>query len=144
MLQLHLPRHQQGAYLHVRRGLLLTDFFNRGRPVLFEIGSEREQKISIERPTRSFQGPARVSRPPRSEFAVDALGDVVRIGLGIQGHRGILCLLRAWRITDRGRFSQQEQTISSLFRSEEHTSELQSLRHLVCRLLLEKKKKIKL
>src|SRR5438045_6604452 len=29
-----------------------------------------------------------------------------------------------------------------LARSEEHTSELQSLRHLVCRLLLEKKKKI--
>src|SRR5947199_7199127 len=29
------------------------------------------------------------------------------------------------------------------FRSEEHTSELQSLRHLVCRLLLEKKKKNK-
>src|SRR5437899_7380038 len=28
------------------------------------------------------------------------------------------------------------------FRSEEHTSELQSLRHLVCRLLLEKKKTI--
>src|SRR5205814_6880750 len=28
-------------------------------------------------------------------------------------------------------------------RSEEHTSELQSLRHLVCRLLLEKKKKLK-
>src|SRR5262245_65102598 len=30
----------------------------------------------------------------------------------------------------------------TVFRSEEHTSELQSLRHLVCRLLLEKKKKI--
>src|SRR5438045_9672780 len=29
-------------------------------------------------------------------------------------------------------------------RSEEHTSELQSLRHLVCRLLLEKKKKIEI
>src|SRR5260221_10103647 len=28
-------------------------------------------------------------------------------------------------------------------RSEEHTSELQSLRHLVCRLLLEKKKKFR-
>src|SRR5438045_6973906 len=28
-----------------------------------------------------------------------------------------------------------------LYRSEEHTSELQSLRHLVCRLLLEKKNK---
>src|SRR5262245_65009115 len=31
----------------------------------------------------------------------------------------------------------------SCARSEEHTSELQSLRHLVCRLLLEKKKKNK-
>src|SRR5262245_64680231 len=29
---------------------------------------------------------------------------------------------------------------SSVSRSEEHTSELQSIRHLVCRLLLEKKK----
>src|SRR5262245_64537088 len=33
--------------------------------------------------------------------------------------------------------------LSFEFRSEEHTSELQSLRHLVCRLLLEKKKKNK-
>src|SRR5258705_6170811 len=31
-------------------------------------------------------------------------------------------------------------TVVDLSRSEEHTSELQSLRHLVCRLLLEKKK----
>src|SRR5471030_3534572 len=34
-----------------------------------------------------------------------------------------------------------EEGRSSSKRSEEHTSELQSLRHLVCRLLLEKKKK---
>src|SRR5205814_9447736 len=33
--------------------------------------------------------------------------------------------------------------VFGLIRSEEHTSELQSLRHLVCRLLLEKKKKQK-
>src|SRR5258705_7525650 len=33
------------------------------------------------------------------------------------------------------------QSVNKLGRSEEHTSELQSLRHLVCRLLLEKKKK---
>src|SRR5258705_7061982 len=33
--------------------------------------------------------------------------------------------------------------LAERFRSEEHTSELQSLRHLVCRLLLEKKKKQK-
>src|SRR5258705_8850320 len=32
---------------------------------------------------------------------------------------------------------------NTLSRSEEHTSELQSLRHLVCRLLLEKKKNAK-
>src|SRR5258708_26185267 len=32
-------------------------------------------------------------------------------------------------------------TSSAVFRSEEHTSELQSPDHLVCRLLLEKKKK---
>src|SRR5437899_11135341 len=31
--------------------------------------------------------------------------------------------------------------LALVVRSEEHTSELQSLRHLVCRLLLEKKKK---
>src|SRR2546423_6963178 len=33
-----------------------------------------------------------------------------------------------------------EQVISNALRSEEHTSELQSLAYLVCRLLLEKKK----
>src|SRR5205814_7662493 len=33
-------------------------------------------------------------------------------------------------------------TSASMKRSEEHTSELQSLRHLVCRLLLEKKKHV--
>src|SRR5258705_4963927 len=33
------------------------------------------------------------------------------------------------------------EVIITALRSEEHTSELQSLRHLVCRLLLEKKKK---
>src|SRR5262245_65085379 len=36
-----------------------------------------------------------------------------------------------------------ESGTATLSRSEEHTSELQSLRHLVCRLLLEKKKSTK-
>src|SRR5947199_7923789 len=35
----------------------------------------------------------------------------------------------------------RERSSQQMNRSEEHTSELQSLRHLVCRLLLEKKKK---
>src|ERR1035438_10852766 len=39
---------------------------------------------------------------------------------------------------ERGRV--QEAWRDYVVRSEEHTSELQSLRHLVCRLLLEKKK----
>src|ERR1035441_10778914 len=34
-----------------------------------------------------------------------------------------------------------EDRCAKFYRSEEHTSELQSLRHLVCRLLLEKKNK---
>src|SRR5205814_4827824 len=49
----------------------------------------------------------------------------------------------------RGRYTVRFYIVAILFvvfdveRSEEHTSELQSLRHLVCRLLLEKKKKKK-
>src|SRR5262245_33430204 len=39
----------------------------------------------------------------------------------------------------QGLLATGEGTPASPFRSEEHTSELQSLRHLVCRLLLEKK-----
>src|SRR5258705_9266014 len=43
--------------------------------------------------------------------------------------------LRKWRS------SSATFAVGEIGRSEEHTSELQSLRHLVCRLLLEKKKK---
>src|SRR5262245_62560492 len=39
------------------------------------------------------------------------------------------------------RLARYQKLIPLGIRSEEHTSELQSLRHLVCRLLLEKKKK---
>src|SRR5262245_64204462 len=45
------------------------------------------------------------------------------------------------RFSKIGRYPADFDYVSS--RSEEHTSELQSLRHLVCRLLLEKKKKKK-
>src|SRR2546425_5805907 len=38
------------------------------------------------------------------------------------------------------KYQQDPSVISKLYRSEEHTSELQSLAYLVCRLLLEKKK----
>src|SRR5947199_3255568 len=41
-------------------------------------------------------------------------------------------------------FADHRTSEQRILRSEEHTSELQSLRHLVCRLLLEKKKKDKI
>src|SRR5438045_6837252 len=45
------------------------------------------------------------------------------------------------RIRDITRRAKGVSMKTTMERSEEHTSELQSLRHLVCRLLLEKKKK---
>src|SRR5438045_5987581 len=42
---------------------------------------------------------------------------------------------------ERDQQAGHDQDPAQIRRSEEHTSELQSLRHLVCRLLLEKKKK---
>src|SRR5947199_5217128 len=44
---------------------------------------------------------------------------------------------------EHGKRSAPWEILERIVRSEEHTSELQSLRHLVCRLLLEKKKKKK-
>src|SRR5215212_11980858 len=46
-------------------------------------------------------------------------------------------------LSRRARGSRSTRSMRPRSRSEEHTSELQSLRHLVCRLLLEKKKKKK-
>src|SRR5262245_65196150 len=58
-------------------------------------------------------------------------------GVGTSGRTSSRAAGRSWATmtsTSSGR---------AALRSEEHTSELQSLRHLVCRLLLEKKKKKK-
>src|SRR3989442_8068998 len=60
-------------------------------------------------------------------------------------------LFRSWRCVLRlyakyapwmGGFQERQRSEPATARSEEHTSELQSRPHLVCRLLLEKKKKI--
>src|SRR5947209_9684633 len=80
--------------------------------------------------------PAAATRPPGGgpEFAAqrpDALGEL-RLGFRRERpvpHAGRVGLHHAEHRVDRGR------------RSEEHTSELQSRQYLVCRLLLEKKKK---
>src|SRR5262245_62308572 len=78
---------------------------------------------------------------PRLEFRPDGvIGRIDRrlVALG-RGHQARTAL-RA-RVTGRiedGKAGGARRRNSRLVRSEEHTSELQSLRHLVCRLLLEK------
>src|SRR5258705_3397623 len=87
----------------------------------------------IRRPPRStlfpyttlFRSQIRLALPARLLMVGDGpdLGEAVR-------------LTRSHGLTEHVQFlGDQEQVV----RSEEHTSELQSLRHLVCRLLLEKK-----
>src|ERR1035441_10837823 len=69
-------------------------------------------------------------------------GEVMAIGHGKRLEDGTLVALDV-KIGDRvlfGKYSGTETKVVGTERSEEHTSELQSLRHLVCRLLLEKKK----
>src|SRR2546422_6816942 len=62
--------------------------------------------------------------------------------------KGFMCLLQdellrtAYYCDERRVKAQRNLSRRSLSRSEEHTSELQSRLHLVCRLLLEKKKTI--
>src|SRR5258705_10140611 len=78
-----------------------------------------------------------IRRPPRSTLFPYTTLFRSQGGLGQRGFR---------RRGDPGAAGQrlgrdaQDHLVGEI-RSEEHTSELQSLRHLVCRLLLEKKKK---
>src|SRR5205814_7389495 len=59
----------------------------------------------------------------------------------LEVENGIVTFVQAQQRADDLRKSVDEAWLALQVRSEEHTSELQSLRHLVCRLLLEKKKK---
>src|SRR5947199_6708669 len=83
-----------------------------------------------------------IRRPPSSTlFPYTTLSD-----LSIPGHRRRRCPesrlgLAVHRDCDGCKHGQPAaDRLHGCGRSEEHTSELQSLRHLVCRLLLEKKK----
>src|SRR5205814_2412459 len=83
-----------------------------------------------------------IRRPPRSTlFPYTTL---FRSRRAPQGARRLT--FAGWRARCLGRAALQRSACARSAgprRSEEHTSELQSLRHLVCRLLLEKKKKKK-
>src|SRR3989442_7356602 len=80
-----------------------------------------------------------IRRPPRSTlFPYTTL---FRSEIYVRGHCSLTRHARSWRTAWRD----QQQDVPGYrrlaIRSEEHTSELQSRPHLVCRLLLEKKKK---
>src|SRR5205823_14419133 len=96
---------------------------------------------------------SRIRRPPRSTlFPYTTLfrSDAARRSVARRAHRGSAARARrsgggdppAARIR-RDPHAMSSEEILFEVRSEEHTSELQSLAYLVCRLLLEKKKKKK-
>src|SRR5689334_23759769 len=78
-----------------------------------------------------------IRRPPRSTlFPYTTLFRSVEVDI----RRREPGDLHDWRVADRAE-NVRKTRHEVLLRSEEHTSELQSQFHLVCRLLLEKKKK---
>src|SRR5687767_15287866 len=85
------------------------------------------------RPPRSTLFPYTTLFRSRVFLALDALANPLALGYR---HDGSPLGLRYGSVTTRHRRLQR----SIRARSEEHTSELQSLAYLVCRLLLEKKK----
>src|SRR5947199_5137448 len=89
--------------------------------------------------TLGFALPAFLRFEPRSTGEPMALR---LLALALLGGLALLAMaVRAVRIARATIIAQRQwRRNSRKIRSEEHTSELQSLRHLVCRLLLEKKK----
>src|SRR2546422_5721325 len=80
-----------------------------------------------------------IRRPPRSTlFPYTTLFRSVTVS---QSTHGSSTIATSTRIVTIQRGSSGPMSDSTVGRSEEHTSELQSRLHLVCRLLLEKKKK---
>src|SRR2546423_10053381 len=85
-----------------------------------------------------------IRRPPRSTLfpytrSSDLLERVVGVTLLLLGGWVLYSVIQTLR--GGGEFHMRSRPAVSGSRSEEHTSELQSLAYLVCRLLLEKKKK---
>src|ERR1039458_10398135 len=83
------------------------------------------------------------ARTRRIEFQLSHTADASRIRVSPDHDQVESSLFAGSQSMGNGDFNRsvvEEVTVDLLKRSEEHTSELQSLRHLVCRLLLEKKK----
>src|SRR2546430_17704222 len=72
-----------------------------------------------------------------TEIYTLSLHDALPISLSVRAHGALACVVLAIEVEDDGALPK----VTASARSEEHTSELQSQSNLVCRLLLEKKKK---
>src|SRR5262245_39407071 len=106
-----------------------------------------EVGLALPRFIRAFRKlrDAAVQRAPDAVVLVDWPEFNLRLASALH-RRGLKVIyyispqLWAWRPGRVRRIERDVDLLLSILRSEEHTSELQSLRHLVCRLLLEKKK----
>src|SRR5258705_9946774 len=95
----------------------------------------------IRRPPRSTLFPyTTLFRSHERRFWSSARPNSGRIRSNLVKHANLLCVSKPHAIESYCVFKTHRRF--ACLRSEEHTSELQSLRHLVCRLLLEKKKKM--
>src|SRR3712207_7429884 len=98
----------------------------------------------IRRPPRStlFPYTTLFRSPPLDQRILHAREDRVRLGPGERDrHRQVVDDVEHRDRHDEGEVEPVRDEDVGLPRSEEHTSELQSRQYLVCRLLLEKKKK---
>src|SRR5207244_10672949 len=85
-----------------------------------------------------------VAHPHLHSFPTRRSSDLLRQEAGQDALRPTVSISYQYRDSKAGRLEAEKNpwySEQSLLRSEEHTSELQSPDHLVCRLLLEKKKK---
>src|SRR2546425_6080450 len=92
--------------------------------------------------------PQRITRPGERAFQNDlegladlGEGDHPQVEAAVRDDRGIRGEQGDERLRDHEKGDRRRGRDRQTVRSEEHTSELQSLAYLVCRLLLEKKKK---
>src|SRR5206468_12409425 len=138
MLRSHLRRRRRGGRSHAQ--LRASDFSSWLRP----IGLAFVPLMPVRSYQRWLRGIFLRSRPP-------LLCNPFRGGTGVwpflpprRRERTLAGGTRAFfSAYHRNNEAHENRTLNRVRRSEEHTSELQSRSDLVCRLLLEKKKKIK-
>src|SRR5687767_15331222 len=95
----------------------------------------------LRRPPRSTLFPYTTLFRSKDAAVFPAFNDTLRDSMREETRRFVSNVLWQGDGTLASLFTSNESFVNGPLRSEEHTSELQSLAYLVCRLLLEKKKK---